>query len=116
VIAHDLEQPTRGVFDETGHLSPLIRPCSNRGLPCRTCCQMRGGLLPRRFTLTGNRPPAVCSLWHFPSLQRSAQPLAGGPPCGARTFLGEIRPRDRPAGFALRTKDTGTSRVSPFTA
>jgi hypothetical protein len=92
VIAHDLEQPTRGVFDETGHLSPPIRPCSDRGLPCRTCCQMRGGLLPHRFTLTGNNPPAVCFLWHFPSLQRSAQPLAGGPPFGARTFLGELTP------------------------
>ena len=97
VIAHDLEQPTRGVSDETGHLSPPIRPCSDRGLPCRTCCQMRGGLLPHRFTLTGNNPPAVCFLWHFPSLQRSAQPLAGGPPYGARTFLGEIA-LPRPSG------------------
>lgn len=101
VIAHDLEQPTRGVSDETGRLSPPIRPCSDRGLPCRTCCQMRGGLLPRRFTLTGNAPPAVCSLWHFPSLQRSAQPLAGGPPYGARTFLGELAPHAtvRPASL-----------------
>lgn len=54
---------------------------------------MRGGLLPRRFTLTGNDPPAVCSLWHFPSLLRSAQPLAGGPPYGARTFLAKLTPR-----------------------
>ena len=68
--------------------------CSPWGLPCRRCRQRRGGLLPRRFTLTlkgsgkqkvtsakGNMQPlfklstfhftlhlkAVCSLWHFPS-------------------------------------------------
>lgn len=26
--------------------------CSRWGLPCRPCCQVRGGLLPHRFTLT----------------------------------------------------------------
>jgi len=26
--------------------------CSRWGLPCRSCCQSRGGLLPHRFTLT----------------------------------------------------------------
>ena len=41
-----------------------IRSCSRWGLPCRSCCQSRGGLLPHRFTLTppalraGGRPPA----------------------------------------------------------
>ena len=30
-----------------------IWPCSERGLPCRSCCQARGALLPHRFTLTG---------------------------------------------------------------
>ena len=29
-----------------------IRHCSRWGLPCRSCCQSRGGLLPHRFTLT----------------------------------------------------------------
>jgi hypothetical protein len=29
-----------------------IRHCSRWGLPCRPCCQGRGGLLPHRFTLT----------------------------------------------------------------
>ncbi len=28
-----------------------IRRCSRWGLPCRSCCQSRGGLLPHRFTL-----------------------------------------------------------------
>src|SRR5690606_8012389 len=38
-----------------GHTSPLIWPCSDWGLPCRRCYQLRGGLLPHRFTLTGPR-------------------------------------------------------------
>ncbi len=29
-----------------------IRHCSGWGLPCRSCCQDRGGLLPHRFTIT----------------------------------------------------------------
>jgi len=29
-----------------------IRSCSRWGLPCRRCCQLRGGLLPHPFTLT----------------------------------------------------------------
>src|SRR5439155_6853206 len=39
-----------------GHTSPLIWPCSDWGLPCRRCCQRRGGLLPHRFTLTRRLP------------------------------------------------------------
>ena len=39
--------------------SPLggfpIWPCSRWGLPCRSCCQDCGALLPHRFTLTGYR-------------------------------------------------------------
>jgi hypothetical protein len=35
-----------------GHTSPPIWPCSDWGLPCRRCYQLRGGLLPHRFTLT----------------------------------------------------------------
>lgn len=46
--------------------------CSRWGLPCRFCCQSRGGLLPHRFTLTteestkADHAMAVCSLWRFP--------------------------------------------------
>jgi len=42
-----------------------IRSCSRWGLPCRPCCQARGGLLPHPFTLTFWKK-AVCFLWHFP--------------------------------------------------
>jgi hypothetical protein len=32
-------------------LSPSTRSCSGWGLPCRTCCQVRGALLPHLFTV-----------------------------------------------------------------
>ena len=35
-----------------GHTSPLIWPCSDRGLPCPLAYARGGGLLPHRFTLT----------------------------------------------------------------
>ena len=46
-----LEQPTRSVLIEVGHLSLPIWPCSHWGLPSHNCCQSCGELLPRRFTL-----------------------------------------------------------------
>ena len=79
-----------------------IRSCSRWGLPCRSCCQGRGGLLPHPFTLA---PPiyrpvcwaapmqwgrytggAVCFLWHFP-WGRPRRTLSGTVFHGARTFL-----------------------------
>jgi hypothetical protein len=44
-------RPTRSSNDP-GRVSLLTWPCSDWGLPCRACCQARGGLLPHRFTLT----------------------------------------------------------------
>jgi len=63
--------------------------CSGWGLPCRSCYQSRGGLLPRRFTITTMcrrrtlRVVAVSSLWRFPwGYPRRALPgtLANGSP------------------------------------
>jgi hypothetical protein len=54
-----------------GHTSPLIWPCSDWGLPCRRCCQRRGGLLPHRFTLT-RRLPAGRSVFCGPVRRLSA--------------------------------------------
>jgi len=83
-VASHLKRPTRSSNDP-GRVSLLTWPCSDWGLPCRACCQARGGLLPHRFTLTlGYR--AVCSLWPCPS-PCGAQALPGSLPCGARTFL-----------------------------
>ena len=51
----DPERPTR----RSGESPSTVRPCSQRGLPCRPRRRERGGLLPRRFTLTDRREAAV---------------------------------------------------------
>jgi hypothetical protein len=70
-------------------------PCSRWGLPCRLRHRRRGGLLPRRFTLTRRIARAigraVCSLLHFPSRSRD-RALPGIALFGARTFLPHPRP------------------------
>jgi hypothetical protein len=56
LVTKHLQQPTR----TTGRKSRVRLPsraapiwsCSRWGLPCRFCCQLRGALLPHRFTLT----------------------------------------------------------------
>src|SRR5207302_1488121 len=50
-VASHLTRPTRS-SDDPGRVSLLTWPCSDWGLPCRACCQARGGLLPHLFTLT----------------------------------------------------------------
>src|SRR5512140_3392104 len=50
-----------------GRTSPLIWPCTDWGLPCRSRYRKRGGLLPHLFTLTGPCGPAVYFLWPCPS-------------------------------------------------
>lgn len=73
-VATPLEQPTRKRH-EPRHGFP-IWPCPGWGFACRTCCHVRGGLLPgvaarpqaHHFNLTcALRPSAVCFLFHFPS-------------------------------------------------
>jgi len=59
-VASNLERPTRrprpgqSVYRTHGEscICLPIWPCTGRRLPCRGCCHHRGGLLPRRFTLT----------------------------------------------------------------
>ena len=70
-ITRTLQQPTRGVLIEMGALAASW-PCSSWGLPCRSCCHERGGLLLHLFTLARLR--AVCFLWHFPSWRVIATP------------------------------------------
>ena len=72
-------------------------------MPCRFCCQKRGGLLPHRFTIAVliAETWADYSLWHFPS-PRGVRPLTGILLCGARTFLcaNELS-SDCPASFRV---------------
>src|SRR6266545_88100 len=110
-VASHLTRPTRSSNDP-GRVSLLTWPCSDWGLPCRACCQTRGGLLPHRFTLTlGQR--AVCFLWPYPS-PCGAQVLPGSLPCGARTFLSipfQLACRDHHALPPPGDKGTGAGRV-----
>jgi hypothetical protein len=79
-VATRLTQPTRTVGrKQPSKVSPRTAPirfCSRWGLPCRSCCQSRGGLLPHPFTLAVAEAAAVCFLWHFP-WGRPRRPLAG---------------------------------------
>src|SRR3989440_2680869 len=103
-VASHLVRPTRS-SDDPGRVSLLIWPCSDRGLPCRACCQTRGGLLPHRFTLTLWIQGRSVLCGPVPS-PLGAQALPGGLPCGARTFLDaplqpvhrDHRPHHFPAG------------------
>ena len=64
--------------DTPARLATPIWSCSRWGLPCRSCCQSRGALLPHPFTLAqrlGEPLSAVCFLWHFP-WGRPRRPLA----------------------------------------
>ena len=95
-----LKQPTRGQREP--RYCPPIWSCSEWGLPCRFCCQKRGGLLPHRFTIAVliAETWAVYSLWHFPS-PRGVRSLTGILLCGARTFLYASESHsDCPASFA----------------
>ena len=67
--SRDLPGPSQPVtaYPTRGRRGVPIRSCSRRGLPCRPCCQVRGGLLPHPFTLTGLARPEVCFLWRYPS-------------------------------------------------
>lgn len=76
-----------------------IRSCSRRGLPCRPCRQVRGGLLPHLFTLTRHAGRSVfCGT--FPGVAPAGRYPA---PCfrGARTFL-TSRPFDLLRSAAAR--------------
>ena len=50
-----------------------IRSCTRWGLPCRSCCQDRGALLPHPFDLAGPKTGGVLSV---------ALSLGGEPPAG----------------------------------
>lgn len=52
--------------------APPIRSCSGRGLPCRSCRQSRGELLPHPFTLTPPRRGGLLSVALSLGLRRAA--------------------------------------------
>jgi len=112
--------------------SPLpVRPCSGWGLPSRPgrpgrWCALTAPFHPHLCPFPGgNRPSAVCSLWHFPA-GRPDWPLASILPCGAPTFLSvETTPRSPgrltvptslAAEFRLRHRNMGTSNAADMEA
>jgi hypothetical protein len=69
-------------------LSPHALPCSSWGLPSRSRCRERGGLLPHRFTLTALSNGGLISVaLSVTAIIHGAQVLPGSPAHGARTFL-----------------------------
>ena len=96
-----------------GHAIP-IRRCSRWGLPCRSCCQSRGGLLPHRFTLAaadcgglfsvalslGLPPPGVTRHRCFreSGLSSTAQLSAGAELWAAAVIRSSARAADTPGG------------------
>lgn len=111
-VAGRLERPTQDL--ESTRAAPagcpaiLLRSCSRWGLPCPSCHQEGGVLLPHRFTLAGSavaHAPAVCFLLHCPSSHLD-WPLASTLPKGARTFLDGRTSPSRPP-FELQREARG---------
>jgi hypothetical protein len=108
-VAGRLKRPTQDLMSTraTPAGCPAIhfRSCSRWGLPCPSCHQESGVLLPHRFTLTGSavaHAPAVYFLLHCPSSHLD-WPLASTLPNGARTFLDGRTTPSRPP-FELQRK------------
>lgn len=82
------------------HCCPRMVPiwrCSRWGLPCRPCCQGRGGLLLHRFTFSPANAKVVSFLWRFPS-DCSARALPGTVASGSPDFpLGQVALPKRPS-------------------
>jgi len=122
-----LKRPCRDIPGGISRREAPIRHCSRWGLPCRSGCPSRGGLLPHRFTLT-RTCRADCSLWRFPSgcpgralpgtvaswspdfprVRRPAaiRPSAQGSPKGSRPG-GQRASRASPAASARSSSSSG---------
>src|SRR5256885_7952231 len=99
-VASHLMRPTRS-SDDPGRVSLLTWPCSDRGLPCRACCQARGGLLPHLFTLTLGEKGGLFSVALSVALRRPGV-----------TWQSALRSSD----FPQRATPTGIPRPSHPTA
>ena len=115
-ITAPLVLPTRASRAEASlrmipHEAP-IRHCSWRGLPCRSGCPSRGGLLPHRFTCATGQGPGQSDLCGaFPRVApagRYPAPL----PHGVRTFL-DPRPKTRTAATRPSAPDRSSRSTRP---
>jgi len=83
-------QPTRSI----GRAALLLLDFAPDEVCLPVCCQYRGGLLPRHFTITlphnhAARQYAFCCAFCPGRINGQARVLPGIMPCGARTFLPE---------------------------
>ena len=90
-----------------------IRHCSRWGLPCRSCYQSRGGLLPHRFTLTlackGGLFSVALSLGlPPPGVTRHRSFMESG--LSSRRLSGDTRSSDPPRATDLRRAEPGVNR------
>ena len=76
-----------------------IRSCSRWGLPCRSCCQSRGGLLPHPFTLAAIGPAS--SRRNRGGLLSVALSLGSPPPAINRHRVSMEPGLSSPAAFRL---------------
>jgi len=88
-----------------------IRHCFRWGLPCRSCCQDRGGLLPHRFTVAPQaRRSVLCGA--FPRVSPAGRYPA---PCFMKSGLssrGPKAPRGHPAIRATWDVESGGNGVN----
>jgi hypothetical protein len=71
-VTTHLKQPTRELRGP--RMRSPIWSCSERGLPCRHCCQRRGALLPHHFTLTKYSQPTTWRYIFCGTFRRFAPP------------------------------------------
>ncbi len=102
-IAPNLKRPTR---DSNGAGDPLVPawPCSGCGLPCDSCCQKPGALLPHPFTLAC--APAHHNQWAIGGLLSAALSVASRRPGVTR------HPALRSSDFPPMADPSDSSRVS----
>ena len=88
--------------------------CSRWGLPCQSCCQSCGGLLPHRFTLTISRNGGLVLCGAFPRVSPAGRYPA---PCLVEPGLSSIhalrRCRGHPAIRMWRVPNPPPARGQP---
>ena len=95
--------------------SPIL-PCAGLGLSCRSHYCLRGGLLPRLFTLTSRRRRFCFCDTFRPYGMSPVQPALsrGIPPCGVRTFLSKLPKELQAKAFAREpVKRSRYARMQP---
>ena len=92
-----------------GPASSLTWPCSGWGLPCRRCCQPRGGLLHHRFTLACAACAAIGGLLSVALSVASRRPAVSRHPARWSSDFPRRPPRRRSPRSALASRPCQTA-------